>query len=360
MKFIHIADIHFDTPFTFINNKKDLGDIRRLEQRDAFKKVIEYIKENHIPYLFISGDLYEQNYIRKSTIEYINNLFKTIENTQIFISPGNHDPYLNNSYYNNFEWNSNVHIFNKELQIYEYENIDIYGIGFSDFYAKNLNLEEIEIKDKNKINILIAHGSLDASETLELEYNPINSKKIKQVGFDYIALGHIHKTNYNNEVQTVYPGSLISLGFDELGEHGMILGDIEKEKINLEFIKVDDRVFEEIELDVSQINSLEELVEEINNFKIEKNKMIKLILIGKRNFEINLININKLISSKNILKIKNNTKINYDLEKISKENSLQGFFVKEMLEQLKVHPEQEEKIKKSIEIGLDAMQEVIN
>ena len=98
MKFVHIADMHFDSPFATLSDKGNLGEQRRIEQRKIFKKAIEYIKENKIEYLFISGDLYEHNYIRKSTIEYINNLFKEIENTKIFITPGNHDPFLKKSY----------------------------------------------------------------------------------------------------------------------------------------------------------------------------------------------------------------------------------------------------------------------
>ena len=104
MKFVHIADMHFDSPFTTLSDKGNLGEQRRLEQRKIFKKVIEYIKENKIEYLFISGDLYENQYVKLSTIEYINNLFKEIPETQIFISPGNHDPKLKNSYYNKFNW----------------------------------------------------------------------------------------------------------------------------------------------------------------------------------------------------------------------------------------------------------------
>ena len=109
MKFVHIADMHFDTPFITLSNKQNLCKLRRIEQRETFRKIIEYIKENEIPYLFISGDLYEHKYIRESTIEYINNLFKTIPDTKIFISPGNHDPYIKNSFYNNFKWNENGH-----------------------------------------------------------------------------------------------------------------------------------------------------------------------------------------------------------------------------------------------------------
>ena len=46
MKFVHIADMHFDIPFTSLNMNEGLGDIRRLEQRKIFKKIIDYIKNN--------------------------------------------------------------------------------------------------------------------------------------------------------------------------------------------------------------------------------------------------------------------------------------------------------------------------
>ena len=69
-----MADMHFDVPFTVLNTRNNLGEKRRLEQRVVFKKVIQYIKENKIEYLFISGDLYEHQYVRETTIEYINSL----------------------------------------------------------------------------------------------------------------------------------------------------------------------------------------------------------------------------------------------------------------------------------------------
>ena len=40
MKFIHIADVHFDIPFTRLEGR-NLSEMRRLEQRNAFRKVIE-------------------------------------------------------------------------------------------------------------------------------------------------------------------------------------------------------------------------------------------------------------------------------------------------------------------------------
>ena len=50
MKFVHIADVHFDMPFTLLSSRGNMGDKRRLEQREAFDKVINYIKENDIEY----------------------------------------------------------------------------------------------------------------------------------------------------------------------------------------------------------------------------------------------------------------------------------------------------------------------
>ena len=65
MRFIHIADMHLDTPFTNLSLKNNFGKIRRLEQREILKKIIQYIQENKIEYLFISGDFYEHEYIKK-------------------------------------------------------------------------------------------------------------------------------------------------------------------------------------------------------------------------------------------------------------------------------------------------------
>ena len=359
MKFVHIADIHFDSPFVNLSDREYLGDLRRLDQRKVFKKVIEYIKENNIEFLFISGDLYENNYIKKTTIEYINNLFKEIPETKIFISPGNHDPYIKNSYYNKFSWNENVKIFNSKIEKVETENVDFYGFGFNDFYCTECDLENLEIENKNKLNVLIMHGTLNGASLEEKQYNSIKSKTLEEKGFDYVALGHIHKLDYNSydNQRIVYPGSLISLGFDELGEHGMIVGNLDKNNINLEFIPLDEKEFKVKEIDVSLIYSKEELIENLNELNFDENNLIEIYLTGKRNFEINTYEIYKLLINDKIIKIKDKTRINYNLEKISEENTLKGIFAKKMLDKLNNTDNLEEKeiIEKAIEIGFDSL-----
>ena len=351
MKFVHVADIHFDMPFTLLSNRADMGEIRRIDQRKAFKKMIEYIKENEIPYLFIAGDLYEHEYIRESTIEYINNLFKEIPNTKIFITPGNHDPYLLNSYYNKYKWADNVKIFNSRLEKIETEDANIYGFGFDDFYCYNSGFNEFELENKDKLNILIMHSSLAGARNDEKNYNVISEKMFKEKGFDYVALGHIHKRKLDNNI--VYPGSMLSLGFDELGEHGMVVGNIEKGSLNLEFIILDEKELIEEELDISDMTLLEELIEKLNEKYFEENKLYKVIFVGKRNFEIDIYKIYKLIQNKNIIKIKDKTKIAYDLNEIANDYTLKGLFAKEILNEMKNNDS--ELLEKVAEIGLDIL-----
>lgn len=361
MKFVHIADIHFDSPFVNLSDKENLGDIKRLEQRKVFKKVIEYIKENEIPYFFIAGDVYEQKYIRKSTIEYINGLFQEIPNTHIFISPGNHDPFIKNSYYNQFKWSDNVHIFSSKIEKVELENIDIYGYGFDDFYCTECGIEKINIENKSKTNILVIHSTIDGANLEEKQYNSISKKVLLEKGFDYVATGHIHKLDYDTEEnqKVVYPGSLISLGFDELGEHGMIVGEIDEntKTVKTEFIPISENNFEEIDIDVTDIISKDELVEKINDLNIAENQFIKIVLIGKRNFEIDRYEIYKLLTNERIIKIKDHTKINYDLEKIANDYTLKGLFAKEILEEKENAGEEAlEIIEKAVEIAFEALE----
>ena len=348
MKFVHIADMHFDIPFTLLSNRADMGEERRIDQRKAFKKMIEYIRENNIPYLFIAGDLYEHEYIRQSTIEYINKLFEEIPNTKIYITPGNHDPFLKNSYYNKFNWASNVKIFNSKIEKIETEDANIYGFGFDDFYCYNSGVNELKIEDNNKLNILIIHASLAGVREDEKNYNVISERQFKEKGFDYVALGHIHKRNMEESKNIIYPGSTIALGFDELGEHGMIVGDIQKENLNLKFVKLDEKEFVNENVDITGINNIEELVEKINEKDLDEEKLYKIILNGKRSFEIDIYKLQKLTDKRNIIKIKDETKADFNLEEIANDYTLKGIFAKEMINRLQDENMNKEVVEKAI------------
>ncbi len=133
----------------------------------------------------------------------------------------------------------------------------------------------------------------------------------------------------------------------------MIIGEIEKKQNNLQFIKLDNRIFTENNFDISDIKSQEELIEKLNATNFDNNTENKIILIGKRNFEIKISSILKLIQNDSIAKIKDQTQIKYDIEKIAKENSLRGIFVKKALE--KINDSNKQEVLKAIEIGLEAL-----
>ena len=132
----------------------------------------------------------------------------------------------------------------------------------------------MNIDNPEKLNILVIHGTLNGAILQEKNYNPISERVLRQKGFDYVALGHIHKTNYDIDAQflsnnygnfekekIIYPGSTVSMGFDELGKHGMVVGEIQKNgKCNLDFIQIDDKEFVEKQIDVTNILSKEELI----------------------------------------------------------------------------------------------------
>ena len=357
MKFVHLADLHLDAKFDSLSSIDGLPQKRRLEQRKALKDVVEYIKENDIKLFLISGDLYEQNYIRKSSIEYVNKLFEEIPDTQIFIAPGNHDPYIKNSFYSTYAWSKNVHIFNENIEKIDFEDAHIYGFGFTDFYCKQSEIEEIQVEEPDDINILITHGSLDGGSDDLREYNPLRQSKLKQLDFDYIALGHIHKPYYNEEKnqKIFYPGSTISLGFDELGEHGVLVGDIEKDELKVKFMTIDPRQYEEKEIDITEMTSNEEVLEKLQNLVLNNENLYKIILVGKRYFTLNIDEIKKLNSRENIVKIKDKTKAGIDIERIAEENNVRGIFVRNMLERKERENLDEDFIEKAIEIGLEVL-----
>ena len=346
MKFIHIADVHFGRPFDNIHNRKIENDLRTA-QRNAFKKVIDIIKEEQIEFLFLSGDLFEQKYVEEETIKYIISLFESIKDTKIFISPGNHDPLIKSSPYNTFTWPENVYIFSGDLGIFEFGKICIYGFGFENYEMINSNVLPIPV-DKEKVNILITHGTLNGNS---LKYNDIKERDLKN--FDYVALGHIHIPKIDNSA-IIYPGSLVPLGFDELGKRGAIKGEIilndkENSTIEYQFLEISEKQFDVIEIDISKYNSIFEIEDSI---RLNENCYYKIKLIGTKN--INVQDLIDIFSKKeNVIKVEDETRSKVNLEELLKQDNLKGIFIKKMLDEVNKNPNNKEKVYGAIDYVLN-------
>ena len=134
----------------------------------------------------------------------------------------------------------------------------------------------------------------------------------------------------------------------------MIVGEIDDfdKKVSLEFIPIDEKEFVEIDVDITDVLSKEELIEKINEIDFEEENYIKVNLVGNRKIEIEPLEILKYVSNSNVIKLKDCSKLEIDLIAISKQNNLRGIFVKKLLDKKEKEPENKEKIEKAIEIGL--------
>lgn len=79
--------------------------------------------------------------------------------------------------------------------------------------------------------------------------------------------------------------------------------------------------------------------------------------MGKRNFEIDKYDLFKYIENDDVIRIKDTTEPNIDLEELSNNSTLKGIFVTQMKEKLESETDENQKqvIKKAIEVGLKVL-----
>ena len=342
MKFVHLADVHFDMPFTSSRYSKKIINQRRIDARDVFYNSINFSKEIGADVIFISGDLFEQRFVSEDTIKFIISCFKRIPEIPIYIAPGNHDPLLPTSPYNTYEWPENVTIFTSDVGMFELGDTNIYGVGFNDYEMDCNVVSDIKV-DSSKLNILVTHGTLDGAMH---QYHDIKNRDLKK--FDYTALGHVHLPKVDDS-RMIYPGSLLAGGLDEQGEHGLVWGEITKEECKIEFKPMDVRQFKEIEIELTEQDNEKSINEIIERANI-KDDVYRVTLTGVRISQTQDLIITLKNMDRFICDIKDKTKLLYDLEEIARQKTLKGVFTKKMLNALNETPEQSEEINEAIEL----------
>ena len=134
IKILHCADLHFDTPFKELT--KEISQNSKEELLQVFKNIIDLTINEKVQVLLIAGDVFDNLTVNKNTLFFISNQLKRIENVRVFISPGNHDPYNEKSFYKMINWPDNVYIFKGKMQSKEIEelNLVVWGAGFNNNY----------------------------------------------------------------------------------------------------------------------------------------------------------------------------------------------------------------------------------
>ena len=337
---VHCADIHFDTPFTAIGER---AAVRKDEIRITFSNIIESCIQRNAALLLISGDLFDAAYVTEETIRFIISSFRRIPDTKIFISPGNHDPYMSSSRYASEIWPENVHIFKNNfiefVELPEYK-VRVYGAAFTSPYVNKNIMDGFNCIKDDYINIMTIHGELVSSGT-KSDYNPIASDSVALSYLNYLALGHKHTyvEGLLGATCYAYPGAPEGRGFDELGDKGIISGTISKNKVSLEFIKTSQRNYYEKEIDISGLFTHEDICNRIQNAILPPDSasshLYKVILTGyvENGFrpDINLL-LSRLNDKFFYIKIVNRLKTKLNFEALKKESSLKGIFTRKMFE----------------------------
>ncbi|HHW31249.1 MAG TPA: DNA repair exonuclease [Clostridiaceae bacterium] len=373
IKLLHCADIHLAAPFTSMGISEGKSSIRRQDLKETFQKIVNLAGCENVDLLLICGDLYEHGYINKSLIEFINYSFSKIQKTKIIIIPGNHDPYISGSYYDSNKWSPNVTILSPDKPKTYFEDLDtnIYFLGNSKFGFEYNSFASVRSSNSStySINILMAHGTLDMNIGPK-NYNPINSRDIDKLNMDYVAIGHFHKMfrDAGKGKNIFNPGSPEPLGFDEPGSHGVFLGTIIKyyssrSSIDINFIPVARRFYENIEVKLDGCYADQQVVEKISELLEGKNQeqgLFNVILKGyaERGYRPDIPYILSFFKDKVFsIKIEDQLKPDYNFNELKEEPGIRGLFVRKMLALIESSKDETKRkeLEKALYYGMEAI-----
>ena len=329
MKFIHIADVHWGAvPEREQHWKIDRGK----EIKETFQKLLSYANEQKTDILLISGDFFHRppSYQEIREVDY---LLSKLADTKVVWIAGNHDYLKEDSALAGYKFHSNTFFFKSPVmeKVY-FQDLDttVYGFSYWDYIIKEALYDNVKPLEEEGIRILLAHGG---DET----HIPINREALKWSGFDYIALGHIHKPEIIYEDLMAYAGSLEPIERAETGIHGFVEGEITEEKQVISFVPFSKRRYLETEVFVTEDMSGEEILDRIENEIIycgEEN-IHQIILYGTKDVKVSP-DFERLREKYYISGIEYQTKSQWNYEQLSKEDDL---LIQNVAEILKEQPQ---------------------
>lgn len=366
ISFVHTADLHLGEPIR--GWKWATEDVwkRQEEHMQTFQRLISYVKEQTVPFLFIAGDFLEHGFVTPSLYEFVVDQLLQIPDTHIFISPGNHDPFRIDSVYRQEKWPSHVHIFGAKWEsvLFPEYQLEIIGKGFTDFMEREPSLPA---RTSNVLfRIYLMHGDYQEEKSL---YFPIRESDLFGHSVDYVALGHIHKQRtyqLANIKRTLvhYPGSPEARNWKEIGTRTITVGKLDQTGVSLSYIPIHTRAYESMEVDVSGCMHMEQLLERVvsavSNMVTSCYLLIHLIGRCELGDDPRWLHIleNKLVQHYKWITIEDHTLPEYDLSYLRNQTNFIASFIT-LMEQ-KMDEEQDIERQKIIQLalyrGLDAIQ----
>lgn len=292
-RFIHTADLHLDSPLRSLAlRNEDLSEVVSNATRQVLVRIVSLCIEEKVNALLIAGDLYDGNQTSMKTARFLAAQLRRLSeaNISVYIIRGNHD--AESKITRELSLPDSVHVFSSKAEVVEFKTPDaeskkassqkhspvmIHGVSFKTPHAPASLLPNYKPPVPQAINIGMMHTSLDGS-SMHDPYAPCSLSDLQSHGFDYWALGHIHKraTHRTEQCTVVMPGipqgrdigetgcktvTLVSISDDqqvEIEEHALAVAQFETINITLDHTHDWQTV---IDLVISQ---LERVTESIN------------------------------------------------------------------------------------------------
>lgn len=345
-KIIHAADIHLGSKMDS-RLPADKVERRRLEVRQTFSNMIEYAKKNGVSVIILSGDIFDSDRPAKKDKTFFYDAVKANREIDFLYLRGNHDQ--SESY---TEEIANLKTFGSEWTAYMYGAIAISGIEIDS--GNCLSMYSTLKLDGDKINIVMLHGQAGDSSGED----KINLLKLAGKNIDYLALGHIHSYKsgkLDSRGQYAYSGCLEGRGFDETGEKGFVLLEVE-DKVKATFVPFAKRTIEEVQADIAGAKNVYEACTMVKEqIKTGRENLLSVNLTGEIDFDNDGLaaEVEEYLSRDYyFVSVKDRTRRIFDLKKLESDISLKGEFIRCVLQDNKLDEAQKQEI---ISIGLKAL-----
>jgi DNA repair exonuclease SbcCD nuclease subunit len=270
-KFVHAADLHLDSPFYgFSAESEKIQKILRDATFVAFDNLINLCIEEDVDFLVIAGDIYDEanNNIR-GQYKFYEGMKRLEQNgVKVFVSHGNHDHL--GGYRATIKWPENVHFFSceKPQEIPFYKNgtvvASIHGVSYPKRDVRENLVCDFKVTSQDTYNIAVVHTNVGGRSDYE-NYAPCKKEELLKKGFDYWALGHVHKHEIINPAKPViaYPGNTQARNIKETGSKGVLLVEVEDGNTSYEFKETQYVTWIELKQSITELQSGEELIEAI-------------------------------------------------------------------------------------------------
>ena len=264
-RFVHTADIHLDSPLRSLALRDpDAAELIANATRQSFTSIIDLCLDERVDALLIAGDIYDGSHHSMKTAGFLTSQLRRLSDAGIavFIIRGNHDALSRIT--KQLQLPKGVHVFrarHTSIPI-KNKNVVIHGISFAKPSSPESLLPGFALPVAGTINIGMLHTSLTGAAGHD-DYAPCSLSDLSSQGYDYWALGHIHKREVHAEGPNavVMPGIPQGRHINEAGPKSVTLATIEDNGS----IKIEERQtalvqFERVPIDVTGITDWSELV----------------------------------------------------------------------------------------------------